>query len=393
MPWGMTDGTGLKNRGHTQADVDERRAAVAEYSGADLDTIAKCAIDPEKAAHNCENMIGSTQVPLGYAGPVKISGEYANGEFIVPLATTEGALIASIGRGMSVINAAGGSRTRVFGDYMTRAPVLRVRDLEHACQTIQWIDAHEEEIKAAVAGTTSHGKLAKIEKFPMGRGLYLRFSFETGDAMGMNMATIASEAACRVIEEATGAVMVSVSGNMCSDKKPAAINMIEGRGKTVVAEALIPADIVEAKLHTTAAAIVETNVRKNLIGSSMAGTLGANAHAANMVAAFYIATGQDPAQVIGGSMTLTDCEDVDGNLYISVRMPAVELGTVGGGTGLPCQTEALNIMGCKGAGKARKLAEILSVTVLAGELSTLGAQAAGHLGKAHAELGRGKKCQ
>ena len=358
-----------------------------------LDTIAKCAIDPEKAAHNCENMIGSTQVPLGYAGPVKISGEYANGEFIVPLATTEGALIASIGRGMSVINAAGGSRTRVFGDYMTRAPVMRVRDLEHACQTIQWIDAHEDEIKAAVAGTTSHGKLAKIEKFPMGRGLYLRFSFETGDAMGMNMATIASEAACRVIEEATGAVMVSVSGNMCSDKKAAAINMIEGRGKTVVAEALIPADIVESKLHTTAASIVETNVRKNLIGSSMAGTLGANAHAANMVAAFYIATGQDPAQVIGGSLTLTDCEDVDGNLYISVRMPAVELGTVGGGTGLPCQSEALNILGCKGAGKARKLAEILSVTVLAGELSTLGAQAAGHLGKAHAELGRGKKCQ
>ncbi|MBO4503166.1 MAG: 3-hydroxy-3-methylglutaryl-CoA reductase, partial [Candidatus Methanomethylophilus sp.] len=267
------------------------------------------------------------------------------------------------------------------------------RDLEHACQAIQWIDAHEDDIKAAVASTTSHGKLAKIEKFPMGRGLYLRFSFETGDAMGMNMATIASEAACRLIEEATGAVLVSVSGNMCSDKKPAAINMIEGRGKTVVAEALIPADIVEAKLHATASAIVETNVRKNLIGSSMAGTLGANAHAANMVAAFYIATGQDPAQVVGGSMTLTDCEDVDGNLYISVRMPAVELGTVGGGTSLPCQSEALEIMGCKGNGKARKLAEILSVTVLAGELSTLAAQAAGHLGKAHAELGRGQKCQ
>ncbi len=389
----MSDGKGLKNRGHTQADVDDRRAAVEEFSGSKLDKVTQCCFDAETASHNCENMIGSIQVPLGYAGPVKISGEYANGEFLVPLATTEGALIASISRGMSVINAAGGSRTRVFGDYMTRAPVLRVRDLEHACQTIQWIDAHEDEIKAAVAGTTSHGKLARIEKFPMGRGLYLRFSFETGDAMGMNMATIASEAACRVIEEATGAVLVSVSGNMCSDKKPAAINMIEGRGKTVVAEALIPAEIVEAKLHATAAAIVETNIRKNLIGSSMAGTLGANAHAANMVAAFYIATGQDPAQVVGGSMTLTDCEDVEGNLYISVRMPTVELGTVGGGTGLPCQTEALNIMGCKGNGKARKLAEILSVTVLAGELSTLAAQAAGQLGKAHAELGRGKKCQ
>ncbi len=389
----MSDGTGLKNRGHTQADVSDRLSAVEEYSGVKLENISKNSIPPEAAAHNCENMIGSTQIPLGYAGPVTVAGEYAFGEFLVPLATTEGALIASISRGMSVINASGGSRTRVFGDYMTRAPVLRVRDLEHACQCIQWIDAHEDEIKAAAASTTSHGKLVKIEKYPMGRGIYLRFSFETGDAMGMNMATIASEAACRVIEEATGAVMVSVSGNMCSDKKAAAINMIEGRGKTVVAEALIPSEIVESRLHTTAEAIVETNIRKNLIGSSMSGTLGANAHAANMVAAFYIATGQDPAQVVGGSLTLTNCENLDGNLYISVRMPAVELGTVGGGTSLPCQSEALEIMGCKGAGKARKLAEILSVTVLAGELSTLAAQAAGQLGKAHAELGRGKKCQ
>ncbi|MCQ2085154.1 MAG: hydroxymethylglutaryl-CoA reductase (NADPH) [archaeon] len=389
----MSDGLGLKNRGRTQADVDERRTAVEEFSGAKLESITQCCFDGEAASRNCENMIGSIQIPLGYAGPVKISGEYANGEFIVPLATTEGALIASISRGMSVINAAGGSRTRVFGDYMTRAPVLRVRDLEHACQTIQWIDAHEDEIKEAVKSTTSHGRLAKIEKFPMGRGLYLRFYFETGDAMGMNMATIASEAACRLIEEATGAELVSVSGNMCSDKKAAAINMIEGRGKTVVAEALIPSEIVEQKLHATAEAIVETNVRKNLIGSSMAGTLGANAHAANMVAAFYLATGQDPAQVVGGSLTLTDCENVDGNLYISVRMPAVEVGTVGGGTSLPTQSECLNVLGCKGNGKARKLAEILSVTVLAGELSTLAAQAAGQLGKAHAELGRGKKCQ
>ncbi len=389
----MSDGTGLKNRGHTHADVAERLSAVEEYSGVKLENISKNSIPPEAASHNCENMIGSTQVPLGYAGPVNVAGEYAFGEFLVPLATTEGALIASISRGMSVINASGGSRTRVFGDYMTRAPVLRVRDLEHACQCIQWIDAHEDEIKAAAASTTSHGKLVKIEKFPMGRGIYLRFSFETGDAMGMNMATIASEAACRVIEQATGSVMVSVSGNMCSDKKAAAINMIEGRGKTVIAEALIPSNIVESKLHTTAEAIVETNIRKNLIGSSLSGTLGANAHAANMVAAFYIATGQDPAQVVGGSLTLTNCENIDGNLYISVRMPAVELGTVGGGTSLPCQSEALEIMGCKGTGKARKLAEILSVTVLAGELSTLAAQAAGQLGKAHAELGRGKKCQ
>ncbi|MDD3233342.1 MAG: hydroxymethylglutaryl-CoA reductase (NADPH) [Candidatus Methanomethylophilus sp.] len=389
----MSDGTGLKNRGHSHADVDERRAAVEQYAGVSLERIAKYCFKAEDAAHNVENMIGAVQIPLGYAGPIHIAGEYAEGDFLVPLATTEGALIASVSRGMSVITAAGGTRTKIFGDYMTRAPVFRVRDLAHTCQVLEWLDAHEDEVKAAANATTSHGKLCRIERFPTGRNLYLRFSFETGDAMGMNMATIASEAAGRYIEKETGAVMVSVSGNLCNDKKPAAINMIEGRGKTVVAEALIPAALVEQKLHTTAAAVVETNIRKNLIGSSLAGELGANAHAANMVAALYLATGQDPAQVVGGSLTLTDCEDVNGDLYISVRIPAVEVGTVGGGTGLPTQAEALSIIGCRGAGKARKFGEIVAATVLAGELSTLAAQAAGQLGKAHQELGRDKKCQ
>ena len=208
--------------------------------------------------------------------------------------------------------------------------------------------------------------------------------------MGMNMATIASEAVCKVICENTGAEMVSVSGNMCTDKKPAAINMIEGRGKTVIAEATIPKDLAEEKLHASVKSIVETNTRKNLIGSAMAGSLGFNAHAANMVAALYLATGQDPAQVVEASSAMTVCEEVDGDLYISVRMPAVEIGTVGGGTKLPAQSEALSMIDCKGADRARKFAELVAVTVLAGELSTLGAQAAGHLGKAHADLGRVK---
>lgn len=389
----MNDRTGLKNRGYTHADVDERRTAVEQFAGTSLERVAKYCFTAEDASHNIENMIGAVQVPLGFAGPLHIAGEYAQGEFLVPLATTEGALVASISRGMSVIDAAGGARVKVFGDYMTRAPVFRVRDLAHCCQVLEWLDAHEDQVVAAAEATTSHGKVHRIERFPAGRSLYLRFSYETGDAMGMNMATIATEAACKVIEEATGAVLISVSGNLCSDKKAAAINMIEGRGKTVIAETLIPAALVAEKLHTTTAAVVETNLRKNLLGSSLAGTLGGNAHAANMVAALYIATGQDPAQVVGGSLTLTDCEDVEGDLYISVRMPAVEVGTVGGGTGLPCQAEALSILGCKGEGKARKLAEIVAATVLAGELSTLAAQAAGQLGKAHQELGREKKCQ
>lgn len=384
----MADNDGLKNRGKTKADVKERRRAAENYTGVSLGTIGNYGFEAEMAAKNIENMIGAVQIPLGYAGPMKINGDHAKGEFLIPLATTEGALVASISRGMSVISASGGANAFVFSDMMTRAPVFRVNGIKHSREVMDWVDNHLDQIDAAVADTTSHGELQGMEFFPDGRSLYIRFSFSTGDAMGMNMATIASEAVCRLIEKETGAVMISVSGNMCSDKKPAAINMIEGRGKIAIAEATIPKNIVSEKLHTTTDAIVETNYRKNLVGSSLSGTLGANAHAANMVAALYIATGQDPAQVVGGSMTATTCENVGGDLYICVRMPAVEVGTVGGGTSLPCQSEALQMIGCKGDGKAKKLAEIVASTVLAGELSTLAAQAAGQLGQAHKALGR-----
>jgi hydroxymethylglutaryl-CoA reductase (NADPH) len=378
----------LKNRGYARPDVDERRSAVEEFSGIDLAAINDYTFDPECASKNIENMIGVTQIPLGFVGPMIVNGDYAQGEFIIPMATTEGALLASVSRGMSVITAAGGSHTKVYFDSMTRAPVFRVDGIDHAEEVMRWISENNQAMTDAVSETTTHGKLVNIEPFPNGRNLYLRFVYDTGDAMGMNMATIATESACRIIEENTGAKLISVSGNMCTDKKPAAINMLMGRGKSVVAEVRIPASLVEEKLHTTTAAIVETNYRKNLVGSSMAVSLGSNAHAANMVAAVFLATGQDPAQVIGGSMTITSCEDVDGDLYICVRMPSIEVGTVGGGTRLPTQAAALEIMGCLGSGKAKKFAEIVASSVLAGELSTLAAQAAGHLGKAHFELGR-----
>ena len=379
---------GLRNRGHAPEDVEERRRAAEQLTGTDLSPVADYSFSPEVASKNIENMIGVTQIPLGYAGPVMIKGDIAQGPFLVPLATTEGALVASVSRGMSVITEAGGSRVKVFDDAMTRAPVFRVRGIDHSVEVIDWISHNLEKIDEAVSSTTNHGRLLEIETFPNGRSLHVRLSFMTGDAMGMNMATIASEAVCRLIEENTGAVTVSVSGNMCTDKKPAAINTIRGRGKYVIAEATIPSSVVEAKLHTSVDSVVELNERKNLIGSAMAGSLGFNAHAANMLAALYIATGQDPAQVVEASMCMTTCENVDGDLYIAVRMPSVEVGTVGGGTRLPTQAAALEMLGCRGEGKARKFAEIVAVTVLAGELSTLGAQAAGHLGKAHSQLGR-----
>ena len=384
----MDKQNGLKNRGMERADVDERRNAVSQLTETKFDTVASYPFEPSIVKSNIENMIGVIQIPLGFAGPVQVNGDYAQGPFLIPLATTEGALVASISRGMSIITAAGGSDVKVFADSMTRAPVFRVRGVAHAAEVMEWVNTHPGEIEMAVASTTTHGQLTQIEFFPNGRSLHMRLSFHTGDAMGMNMCTIASEAICNVISKNTGAELVSVSGNMCTDKKPAAINSINGRGKTVVAEVTVPKDIVESKLHTTVDAFVETNTRKNLIGSAMAGSLGFNAHAANMVAALYIATGQDPAQVVEGSNAMTVAENVDGDLYVSVRMPSIEVGTVGGGTRLPAQAEALEMIGCTGEGNALKLAELVAVTVLAGEISTIGAQAAGHLGKAHSELGR-----
>lgn len=384
----MTEMTGLKNRGYSKADVGDRKNAVEKTTKANLKAIEDYSFDPECASKNIENMIGVVQIPLGFAGPVKIDGDCAKGEFLVPMATTEGALVASVSRGMSVISASGGAKVKIYSDAMTRAPVFRTEGIEHTDKVISWITKNIELLDKEVCKTTEHGKLMEIEVFPNGRNLHLRLAFTTGDAMGMNMATIASEAVGRLIEKETGAVMISVSGNMCCDKKSSMINTLRGRGKTIVAEARIPSDVVEEKLHTSVESIIEVNTRKNLIGSAMAGSLGQNAHAANMLAAVFIATGQDPAQVAEGSETMTTCESYDDGLYIAVRIPALEVGTVGGGTRLPTQSAALEMIGCKGEGKSKKLAEIIAATVLAGELSTLGAQAAGQLGAAHKKLGR-----
>ncbi|OPY31914.1 MAG: 3-hydroxy-3-methylglutaryl-coenzyme A reductase [Methanomassiliicoccales archaeon PtaU1.Bin124] len=379
---------GLKNRGKSKADVDERRMAVEEYAATKLPHIGSYSFDPLLAEKNVENMIGCLQVPLGFAGPLAVKGDHAKGEFLVPMATTEGALLASVNRGCSAITAAGGANVVIIKDEMTRAPVFRTKGVRDGQRVAKWVDDNYDVVKRTAEATTSHGKLLSIKPFASGRSLFLRFSYDTGDAMGMNMATIATEAASRLIEKETGAVLISVSGNMCIDKKPAAIDSILGRGKLVLADVTVPRAVVEERLKTTVAKAVETNYRKNLVGSALASSLGFNAHVANIIAAVYLATGQDPAQVAEASMAMTNCEDADGDLYVSVRLPCLELGTVGGGTRLPCQKEALSMIDCVGAGKVKRLAEIVAALALAGELSTLAAQSAGELGKAHQSLGR-----
>ncbi|WP_406662452.1 hydroxymethylglutaryl-CoA reductase (NADPH) [Methanolobus sp. ZRKC3] len=374
-----------------------RRYALEASCGVDFEHIQNYSIDVEAATkRNIENMVGVIQIPLGAAGPLKVNGEFADGVYTLPLATTEGALVASVNRGCSAITRSGGANVRIFQDVMTRAPVFRLENVIQVRKFADWVKEPEvlEQMKAKAAETTRFGKLLSVDPYVLGNTVYLRFSYDTKDAMGMNMVTIATDAVLSLIEDEFGAIPISLSGNMCTDKKPAAINTILGRGKTVVADVVLPKELVEKRFKCKPETMVEVNYRKNLLGSARAGSLGFNAHAANIIAAMYLACGQDAAHVVEGSTTITTMELTKyGDLYCSVTLPSVAVGTVGGGTNLATQAECLNILGVKGSGNppgsnSKKLAEIVAAAVLAGEMSLVGAQAAGHLAKAHAELGR-----
>ncbi|NLV26986.1 MAG: hydroxymethylglutaryl-CoA reductase (NADPH) [Methanomicrobiales archaeon] len=371
-----------------------RRSFIENETGVPLDRIGDCSISLDSVVKkNCENMIGTIQVPVGVAGPVIIHGEYAQGSFYLPLATTEGALIASVNRGCSLISSAGGSDVRVIKDGMTRAPVFAAENIIHAKSITDWILTHVGEIRAEAETTTRFGKLIHIEVTTAGTSVFVRLSFSTGDAMGMNMVTIASAKAAELISKETGARLIALSGNWCTDKKPAAVNVVAGRGKTVMAGIHLTENHIRQVLKTTASAMQEVNMRKNLVGSARAGSLGFNAHAANVVAAMFIACGQDPAHVVEGSLCITTVDPADDGVYVSVTLPALPVGTVGGGTGIETQAECLRMLGVLGSGdppgsSAKKFAEIVATGVLAGELSLLGALAAQHLARAHSTLGR-----
>lgn len=368
-----------------------RREFLEKKYSIDLVNISNYSLDMEKASkRNIENSIGVLQLPMGIAGPLKINGQYCKREVFVPLATSEGALVASINRGASTITASGGVNTIVTSDFMTRAPVIKTNSASDALLIKQWFVDNFTDLKELAESTTSHGKLLKIDPILIvGSYVYPRFVYSTGDSMGMNMVTIATEKILDKLAQESDAKHIALSGNVCVDKKPAAINVVEGRGKSVVADILIPKEIVNKKLKTTAEAIVEVNITKNLIGSAAAGSMAFNAHYANMVAAIFLATGQDAAHVVEGSLGITTAENRDGDLYFSVNLPDLPIATVGGGTSLEVANEGLNILGVAGSGKAREFAEIVAGTVLAGELSLIGALAAGHLARAHQELGRG----
>ncbi|CAF1348115.1 unnamed protein product [Adineta ricciae] len=345
----------------------------------------------------CENVIGYVQIPVGYAGPIRVDGK----NYYIPLATTEGALVASTNRGCKAISMSNhGVETVVFNDGMTRGPVLKFTTVGQAHEAYEWLETNFDEIKQCFDRTSSYARLTNIKRNLAAHYLFIRFVATTGDAMGMNMLSKGVEAVLTLIKSAWAdkVDIISISGNYCIDKKPSALNWIDGRGKSVVAEVVISHEILEKVLKTNASRLVELNQSKNLLGSIMAGSIGGfNAHAANLVAAMFIACGQDPAQVVSSSNCLTWLETTGPekrDLYISCTMYSLEVGTIGGGTKLAAQKACLEMLGIDGSNiqmpgeNSCQLARLICSTVLAGELSLMSALATNDLVHSHLRLNR-----
>ncbi|XP_059291947.1 3-hydroxy-3-methylglutaryl coenzyme A reductase 1 [Lycium ferocissimum] len=377
-----------------------RREAVQRLTGRSLDGLPLEGFDYQSILGQCCEMpIGYVQIPVGIAGPLLLNGC----EYSVPMATTEGCLVASTNRGCKAIYASGGATSVLFRDAMTRAPVVKFPTASRASELLFFLEepANFDTLAVVFNKSSRFARLQKIQCSLAGRNLYIRFSCGTGDAMGMNMVSKGVQNVLEFLQDEFPDMEVGgISGNFCSDKKPAAVNWIQGRGKSVVCEAMISGEVVEKVLKTSVSALVELNVIKNLTGSAIAGALGGfNAHAANIVSAIFIATGQDPAQNIESSHCITMMEAInDGkDLHISVTMPCIEVGTVGGGTQLASQSACLNLLGVKGAcreapaSNSRLLAAIVAGSVLAGELSLMSAIASGQLVKSHMKYNRSSR--
>ena len=366
--------------------------------GQDLSILGKFTVDPSKLKHkNVENLIGTVEVPLGIAGPLRIRTSGYEGEHFIPIATTEGALVASISRGCKLLS----SNNHVFVKSVyhgaTRAPLFVTNSIEESAKLAKWIEDNFSIWREIAREQSHHLDVLKYKITTFGNKLWLRINFDTDEAMGMNMGSIATATITEyVIKFNPYARLISLSGNMCADKKPALINSIEGRGYEVDAQASIPAAALMEKLHVTPAELAEVNRLKVWYGGALAGSLGFNSHAANIIAGVFIATGQDVAQVVDSSINYVSFECVDEDLQVTVKIPSLMVGTVGGGTGIAKQAKAIDLMLSNTEKKAyigkraQLLAELIAGAVMAGELSLNAALVHQDFVSAHKKLGRGK---
>lgn len=376
---------------YTREAADARLRAVSEAAGVSVEHIGSYCFDPGRARGNIENFAGATQVPLGFAGPLLVKGEHAQGEFFVPFATSEGTLVASYNRGMKVARKAGGVRATVVDDAIQRAPAFGFDNAYDAREFGDWINEHFDEIKEQAESSTRTGSLRDIEQYSASKYRFLRFNFESGDAAGQNMSARATAAACEwIAKNYDGIRHFQLEANFATDKKASQVNIMHTRGKRVVAEITVSAELLERELHTSARAMYKAR-QVSTLGGFMAAVNNTGSHSANGVTGIFIATGQDVANVAESSTGLAHAELLeDGSYYYSITLPSLIVATYGGGTSLPTQREALELLGCYGEGKVRKFAELVAAAVLCGELSLGAAIVSDEWVDAHERLGRNR---
>lgn len=366
-----------------------REHAAARAQLADPETLVRL----EAYQHNIENFIGTVKVPVGLAGPLRVNGLFAQGDYYVPLATTEAALVASYSRGAQVISAAGGCAAMLVNQGVSRAPGFVFRNVEEAGRFVVWVLSQQDALRRSAEATTQHGRLADLRFAIEGNHVYLIFEFTTGDASGQNMVTIATQAVCDFIQEHTPVLprYFFVEANLSGDKKASALSFLSVRGKKVVAEVTLPPELVKRSLHSTPEMMVNY-WRMSAMGGVMSGTIGVQGHYANGLAALFIACGQDAACVAESAVGITRFELADnGGLYAAVTLPNIIVGTVGGGTGLPSQRACLELLGLAGPDHAAAFAEVCGALALAGELSIIAALSSHEFTRAHRRLARGRK--
>ncbi|MDX1439687.1 MAG: hydroxymethylglutaryl-CoA reductase [Rubricoccaceae bacterium] len=374
-----------------QAAIKDRQRFVEEFSGEKFEHIWKYSIDPQKLQGNVEAFTGVAQVPIGIAGPLTIDGEYAKGDFLIPMATTEGTLVASYNRGMKVLNLSGGVRCTVVADAMQRAPVFVFESAREARDFKEWLNENIDAIRTAGESTTSVGKLQYIDTYLSNRFAFCRFNFTTGDAAGQNMVGRATFAACSWILENNDTIRrFYLESNFATDKKASMVNIMRTRGKRVTAECTVKADVLRRHMRVEPSKLFY-HYGIAQIGSTLAGVNNNGLHSPNGITAMFIATGQDVANVSESSAALLYCDlTPDGDLYMSITIPSLIVATYGGGTGLATQNECLRMLGCAGRNGVKKFAEIVAGVVLAGEISLASAISSNDWVSSHEKYGRNR---
>lgn len=381
---------GPRPEDHGAPWVQKRLALAESAAGTGLPHLAGESVPDASARGNVENLTGWAQVPVGLAGPLWIDSEVdGRHEVLVPLATTEGALIASVSRGMGLCAWGGPIVARVTADELSQHPMLVYETLGGALAAREVARASFEFFARLTSSITQHGKLVGLEADVIGRRLVLRLLFTTGDAIGINMAAHAAELCSKDLANRTGAMERFVHGQDV-EKRANARALVEGRGRSVVAEAVVPREVLETKARTTPEQMVRV-LRTYAVGFAQLGTQNWTVQGANVIAALYLACGQDVAYVVESATGYLDFDVTeDGDLQASVTLPSLLVGTVGGGSGQGTARECLSILGCSGSGRARAFAEIIAATVLAGDLSLVAAFASHEFVGAHEALGRNR---